>query len=185
MILDELTNGECKFSDLGKFRKLRKLGLYIRKKSFAPEGEEMKLFVLFRALNVLAITWIQVSTPSKPENGQKFKNLKKLWRKKEEGNINENIFLNLSRSERGGMKKKYLEVLLSRIVSPTAWTKAAPPVTAPVTSTTMLLLSPSSIEGYQRSKTWSIYSKASALFYKEKLYYLNHGKKCRRKLWKP
>ena len=33
----------------------------------------------------------------------------------------------------------------------------------------MHLLLPSSTEGYQRSKTWSTYSKASALFYKETL----------------
>lgn len=91
MIRDEITKGECKFSDLGKLKKLRKSGLYIRKKSFAPEGEEMKSFVEFRALHVLAITWIQVSTPSKPKNGQKFKKLKP-WRKKEEGTINGNIF---------------------------------------------------------------------------------------------
>ncbi|KAM7459583.1 hypothetical protein LguiA_036577 [Lonicera macranthoides] len=48
MIRDIITNGQCKFSNLGKLQKLRKLGLYTRKKYFAPEGEETKLFVEFR-----------------------------------------------------------------------------------------------------------------------------------------
>lgn len=65
---------------------------------------------------------------------------------------------------------RFSDTVASRIVSPTAWIKAGPPVTAPsfwlVTSTTMPLLLPSSIVGYHFSKTWSPYSKASALLCK-------------------
>ncbi|KAL8166603.1 hypothetical protein V2J09_008102 [Rumex salicifolius] len=54
------------------------------------------------------------------------------------------------------LKLKFSETVASRIVSPTAFTKEGPPVTAPsfwlVTSTTIPLLSPSSIVGYHRSR---------------------------------
>lgn len=68
---------------------------------------------------------------------------------------------------------RFSDTVASRMLSPTALINAGPPVIAPsfwlVTSTTIPLLLPSSILGYQRSKTWSAYSKASALLYKQNI----------------
>lgn len=72
---------------------------------------------------------------------------------------------------RGSLPGRLSDTVASRMLSPTALTNEGPPVTAPsfwlVTRTTIPLLSPCSRLGYHFSKTWSAYSKASALLWKQ------------------